>query len=87
LFSDGSCYLIQSLFNKVQTLLTDEERVKAQSLINQINQIGGSQRSEIESLRKQLDPILARENPVTSSRFIDSIKKSFTLVDNDSWML
>jgi hypothetical protein len=40
LFADGSCYLLQPLFNKVQGLLTPEEKIQAQSLINQILNLG-----------------------------------------------
>jgi hypothetical protein len=42
LFSDGSCYLLQPLFNKIQSLLTPEERIQAQSLITQILNLGMS---------------------------------------------
>jgi hypothetical protein len=40
LFADGSCYLLQPLFNKIKLLLTEEERIKAQSLITQILNLG-----------------------------------------------
>jgi hypothetical protein len=49
--------------------------------------LGSSHKDEIEVLRKQLDPIIGKENPVTSKLFLESVKKPFNLEDNGSWAL